>query len=300
MNIVISLLGITLFLGIALLIILLPHRSAAEARLIETVRRPERAQLTSPAPATGYMDSLGSAVAWVRGKVGLEDTSGAAQELALAGFRKPEHVEIYYALKLLLPIAAAVSVSLMNTGSTVFWVMASASLGFFAPDLYVSRRMRARRERIRKGLPDAMDLLVICMEAGLGLDQALMRVSTELSAPHPDLTDEFRLINLEQKAGAPRIQAWRNMAERTRLATVASFVSMLVQTDRFGTPISRSLAQFSDALRVERRQKAEELAAKTSVKLVFPLVLFIFPSMFIVLLAPALISIRHSMDKLFT
>lgn len=300
MNLVLGLLGLTVFFGIALLLVLLPQRSAAEARLIESVRVPEHKELTSQEGTTGFLDAFGAAAGWVRGKLGLEDTSGAARELALAGFKKPHHVEIYYAIKLLLPTAAALSASLFITTSTIFWVMAGASVGFFLPDLYLTRRTRARRERIRKGLPDAMDLLAICMEAGVGLDQALMRVCSELTLTHPDLTEEFRLINLEQKAGATRIQAWRNMADRTQLATVVSFVSMLVQTDRFGTPISRSLAQFSDAMRMERKQKAEEMAAKTSVKLVFPLVLFIFPSMFIVLLAPALISIRNNMEKIFS
>jgi tight adherence protein C len=300
MLLVLALVGITVFLASTLLILMLPAKSAAEARLIEAVRNPQTLNIRAPAAEAGYLNTLGSVTRWVRGQLGLEDTSSAGRELARAGFRKPQHVDIYYAVKLLLPAVLAILVSLFVSDSTVFWLMAAASLGYFLPDLYLTRQTKARRERIRKGLPDALDLLVICMEAGLGLDQALMRVSTELSMSHPDLTEEFRLINLEQKAGAARIQAWRNMGERTQLDIVSAFVSMLVQTDRFGTPISRSLSQFSDTMRLERKQKAEELAAKTSVKLIFPLVLFIFPSMFIVLLAPALISIRNNMDKLFS
>lgn len=300
MLLVLGLVGLTIFLASTLLVLFFPSRSTTEARLIEAVLRPEYPESGARAPRRGYLDAIGIAGGWVRRKIGMEDTSSAARELAQAGFRKPEHVEIYYAAKLLLPAVLALSISLLVNDSTIFWVLAGASLGYFLPDLYLSRQVKVRRERIRKALPDALDLLVICMEAGLGLDQALMRVSTELSMTHPDLTDEFRLINLEQKAGAARIQAWRNMADRTQLDTMASFVSMLVQTDRFGTPISRALGQFSDTVRLERKQKAEEQAAKTPVKLVFPLVLFIFPSMFIVLLAPALISIRNNMEKLFS
>ena len=171
--------------------------------------------------------------------------------------------------------------------------------GFLLPDLWLSTAITRRRERVRLSLPDALDLLVICMEAGLGLDQAMIRVGNELALSNPDLSDEFLLINLEQRAGKPRLEAWRNMADRTDLEVVRSFVSMLVQTERFGTPISRSLATFADGLRLKRRQLAEELAAKTTIKMIFPLALFIFPSMFIVLLAPAVISISNSLGKLF-
>jgi tight adherence protein C len=132
------------------------------------------------------------------------------------------------------------------------------------------------------------------MEAGLGMDQALIRVGEELRISHKDLSDEFLLIRLEQRAGKPRIEAWRNMANRTGLEILRSFVSMLVQTERFGTPLSKSLANFSGSLRTRRRQMAEEMAAKTTVKLVFPLVFFIFPSMFVVLLVPAILAIGKS------
>jgi tight adherence protein C len=144
-------------------------------------------------------------------------------------------------------------------------------------------------------LPDALDLLVICMEAGLGMDQALIRIGEELHLAHKDLSDELLFIRLEQRAGKPRIEAWRNMANRTGLEILRSFVNMLVQTERFGTPLSKSLSYFADSLRTRRRQQVEEMAAKTTVKLVFPLVFFIFPSMFIVLLVPALISISKSL-----
>jgi len=167
-------------------------------------------------------------------------------------------------------------------------------VGYLGPDFWLSGAVARRRERVRLALPDALDLLVICMEAGLGMDQALIRIGEELQLAHKDLSDELLFIRLEQRAGTPRVEAWRNMANRTGLEVFRSFVNMLVQTERFGTPLSKSLGHFADALRTRRRQQAEEMAAKTTVKLVFPLVFFIFPSMFIVLLVPAIISISRS------
>ena len=249
-------------------------------------------------PAT-ILTEISSATERLRRAVGITDTTSAARQLMLAGYRQPFHVEIFYAVRLLLPAVTAVLISLFIHQDTIFWFIVGTIFAFYVPDLFVSRLIRQRRERVRLGLPDALDLLAICMEAGLGLDQALMRVGAELNDTHPDLSDEFNLISLEQRAGTPRIDAWRHMAERTKLEIISSFVSMLVQTDRFGTPISKALAVFSDSLRIQRRQKAEELAAKTTIKMVFPLVFFIFPSMFIVLLAPAFLSIVQNMQTLF-
>jgi tight adherence protein C len=149
-------------------------------------------------------------------------------------------------------------------------------------------------------LPDALDLLVICMEAGLGLDQAILRVGQELKISHPALSEEFVLIGLEQRAGKPRLEAWRNMADRAGVESVRQFVQMLVQTERFGTPISKSLGAFADSLRVRRRQQAEEMAAKTTIKMIPPLVLFIFPNLFIVLLGPAAIMIWRNLAKVLS
>lgn len=291
--------GLTLFFATTLLIVIFERRSSAEARLLEAVQG-IKPVVTTPAfkPAT-IITEVSSATERFRRSVGITDTTNAARQLALAGYRQSYHVEIFYAVRLLLSALTAVAISLFVHNNVVFWFIVGTILAYYAPDLFVSRLIRHRRERVRLGLPDALDLLAICMEAGLGLDQALMRVGAELASTHPDLSDEFNLISLEQRAGTPRIEAWRHMAERTRLEIISAFVSMLVQTDKFGTPISKALAVFSDSLRTQRRQKAEELAAKTTIKMVFPLVLFIFPSMFIVLLAPAFISILHNMQKLF-
>jgi tight adherence protein C len=136
------------------------------------------------------------------------------------------------------------------------------------------------------------------VEAGLGLDQALLRVGQELIISHPDISQEFTQINFEQRAGKPRLEAWKTAADRTDIAEFSLFVTMLGQADRFGTPIIRALSRFSDEIRLKRRQRAEEKAAKTKIKILFPLVLFIFPCIFIVLLAPAVLNIVKNMQSL--
>jgi tight adherence protein C len=164
----------------------------------------------------------------------------------------------------------------------------------------LGNRISARQSRIRRGLPDVLDLMVICIEAGLSLDQAVSRTAEELSLAQPVVCDELAIVVLEQRAGAPRADAWRHLAERTNVDSVRNLVSVLVQAEKFGTSIAKTLRIHSDTLRTQRRQKVEEQAAKTTVKLVFPLVLFIFPSLFLVTLGPAMITIMESFDKYLT
>jgi len=167
-------------------------------------------------------------------------------------------------------------------------------LGFFLPDFWLNRAINKRREQIKLSLPDGLDFLAISLEAGLGLDQGILRLGSELRVSHPALSEELLQINFEQRAGVPRITAWKSFADRVDLESVRSFVGMLIQTERFGTSLSKSLGAFSDALRTQRRQLAEEMAAKTTVKLVLPLVFFIFPAMGIVVAGPPFIAIlRH-------
>jgi tight adherence protein C len=221
------------------------------------------------------------------------------RRLMLAGYRKPSHVDAFLAARLVLPAVSGLLVAYFLKDNVIIMFILAVLLGFFFPDFWLTYAINQRRERIQRSLPDTLDLLTICMEAGLGLDQSIVRVGTELELAHPDLSQELLQINLEQRAGNPRIGAWRNMADRVGLESVRSFVNMLVQTERFGTPISRALGVFSEALRTQRRQKAEERAAKTTIKLVFPLVLFIFPSIFVVTAAPAVISLMDSFSKMF-
>jgi tight adherence protein C len=168
-------------------------------------------------------------------------------------------------------------------------------VGYLAPSLALTQLVKRRRGKIRRSVPDVVDLLVICVDAGLGIDQALLRVSQELGVSHPQITEELLQINREQRAGKPRIQAWADLAERSEVVEIDAFAAMLLQTERFGTPIARALSSFGDDIRQKRRQLAEELAAKTTVKIIFPLVLCIFPSMFLVLLGPAVLAIMRGM-----
>jgi tight adherence protein C len=163
--------------------------------------------------------------------------------------------------------------------------------GYLLPGMVLARLAKRRQHRIRLSLADALDLLVVSVEAGLGLDQALMRVATELSAAYPDLADELKLVNLELRAGKARSEALRNLADRTGVDDLSSLVTMLIQTDKFGTSIAQSLRVYSDTLRTKRRQRAEEAAAKTGVKMVFPLVFCIFPAVWVVTIGPAAIKI---------
>jgi tight adherence protein C len=167
--------------------------------------------------------------------------------------------------------------------------LGACGVGYVLPGMVLGRLAKKRQHRIRLGLPDALDLMVVSVEAGLGLDQAIQRVADEMAFAHPDLADELRLINLELRAGKARSEALHNLGVRTGVDDVESLVAMLVQTDKFGTSVAQSLRVHSDTLRTKRRQRAEEAAAKTGVKMVFPLVFCIFPAIWIVTIGPAAI-----------
>jgi tight adherence protein C len=167
--------------------------------------------------------------------------------------------------------------------------MGGAALGYMLPAIVLARKAKQRGHRIRLSLPDALDLMVVSVEAGLGLDQAIQRVGVELAAAHPELSDELRLIGLELRAGKARSEAMHNLGARTNVDDVISLVAMLVQTDKFGTSVAQALRVHSQSLRTKRRQRAEEAAAKTGVKMVFPLVFCIFPALWVVTLGPAVI-----------
>jgi tight adherence protein C len=222
------------------------------------------------------------------------------QRLIRAGYRKESTVKVFYGSKVLVPLllCALALVTGLARFNPFFVYILSLGLGFLAPDFWLGRRITTRQRRIRRGLPDVLDLLVICIEAGLSLDQATARTAAELKAAQPELCDELGIVVLEQRAGRPRADAWRHLAERTEIDCVRVLVSMLVQTEQFGTSISKMLRIHGDTLRTQRVQAVEEAAAKTTIKLLFPLVLFIFPSLFLVTLGPAFISIMESFKSL--
>ena len=287
---------VTAFFANALVIVLFMLRPSRQAKRVFDLTRGQT--VFTDEPKKSAFEGLLEAMKFIRTRLGLRDNVKLQERFINAGLRAPGYAELYFAARLLGPLAAVVGASFISS-NTGFWMMGLAGVAFMAPDIVLTELIRHRREEIRLGMPDAIDLLVICVEAGLGLDQALLRSGQELAISHPPIAEEFNQINLEQRAGKGRIDAWKSMADRTKLDVIRNFSSMLAQTDRFGTPISRALTTFSDSLRMRRRQQAEELAAKTTVKLVFPLVLFIFPSIFIVLLGPAMITIMRSLDTVF-
>src|SRR5271168_1230475 len=224
------------------------------------------------------------------------EISVVQQRLIRAGYRSDSAVKLFYGAKVLVPVVLCLLAFTTGVGnySPFFAYLVAIGLGFLAPDFWLGNRISARQARIRRGLPDVLDLLVICIEAGLSLDQAVVRTAEELSLAHPAVCDELAIVVLEQRAGLPRADAWRHFAERTNVESVRNLVSVLVQSEKFGTSIAKTLRVHSDTLRTQRRQTVEEQAAKTTIKLVFPLVLFIFPSLFLVTLGPALIIMSES------
>lgn len=222
-----------------------------------------------------------------------KDASTAKLMLIRAGYRRPEAIMVLRGAKVLVPIilGAVVFVTGAYSFNPLFvWAIALVG-GYLLPDMWLSRQVRKRQTILRKALPDALDLLVVCIEAGLGLDQAFMRVSQELRITHPELCGELDLVNAQIRVGRTRIEAMRELASRTGVDDIKALVAMLIQTDRFGTSVSQSLRVHADDMRMKRRQRAEEAAAKTPVKMVPPLVFFIFPALFVVILGPAVITI---------
>ncbi len=210
--------------------------------------------------------------------------------LVQAGYRSPDAMAVFLGIRVgfaLLLFTVCMTPILVKPNMAM--ALAAAGFGYILPGMGLARKAKKRQHRIRLSLADALDLLVVSVEAGLGLDQAMARVGQELAFAYPDLSAELRLVNLELLAGKGRSEALRNLADRTGVDDLSSLVAMLVQTDKFGTSVANSLRVFSETLRTKRRQRAEEAAAKTGVKMVFPLVVCIFPAIWIVTIGPAAI-----------
>jgi tight adherence protein C len=212
-----------------------------------------------------------------------------------AGYHNPNAVSFYWGTRITLALGLGLlgvtlgplrNQGILISGVIAVWLLA---FGWLAPVFVLRSRARARQHEIERALPDALDLLVVCVEAGLGLNHAMVRVSEEIDTVSSVLAQQLALVNFEIRAGTPREDALRHLAERTGVTDVASLVTMLIQTDRFGTSVGTALRVHADTIRTKRRQRAEEAGAKTTVKLVFPLVLFVFPAMFVVILGPAIL-----------
>jgi tight adherence protein C len=224
-------------------------------------------------------------------------SSKAQRLLVRAGYRGGDALWAMRGVKVLMPMGllALAFFSGLYKWNPALVFGAALLLGYLLPDMWLTWRIRSRQHRLRLALPDGLDLLVICVEAGLGLDQALMRVSQELRVAHPELSEELQLVNLEMRVGKTRLEALRELAQRTGLDDIKALVAMLIQTDRFGTSIAQALRVHSDELRMKRRQRAEEMAAKTTVKMVPVLVFFIFPALMVVILGPAVLAIMRQL-----
>ena len=231
------------------------------------------------------------------------DVSTIREALVTAGYRHPQAPILFMGAKLLSGILALGIVILLPASllgfptATTQLVMyiGAASAGYFVPMLWLRYAISQRKDKIQDAFPDALDLMVVCVEAGLGLDAAISRVSSEIRFAHRELAEEFHLVSLELRTGLSRTEALKNLSRRIDLEEVSSLVALLVQTDKFGTSIGQSLRVHSDSMRVNRQLRAEELAAKIPVKILFPLVCFIFPSVFVVIVGPAAIKIARTL-----
>jgi len=281
--------------------ILLFYREAMLQRISEAINpHPQEKKLKSAVEQA--KSSIGSLMATVENLVPKSDkeVSVMVHRLTRAGYRNESARKVFYGCKGMLPVLLAVIVTvtgLVHFGLFIVYLMALGG-GFIAPDFWLDRKIKKRQKKITRGMPDVLDLLVICMEAGLSLDQATARTTHELKQAQPELCDELNIVVLEQHAGRSRSDSWKNMAERTGVESVRNLVAMLVQTEQFGTSIAKMLRVHSETMRTQRVQMVEELAAKTSVKLVFPLALFIFPALFVVTLGPAVITMADSFGSL--
>ena len=267
---------------------LMPSRAAVIDRRIEELtsgrdrEEDEKPRLQS---LIGFMKRVGE-----KAPRSAKEMGTLRLRLVQAGYRREEALTIFFGIRIVfaLMLFGLFSTSFITKPNLTF-ALTGLALGYLLPGMLLARMAKRRAHRIRLSLADMLDLLVVSVEAGLGLDQAISRVGAELAFAYPELADELRLINLELRAGKPRSEALRNLADRTGVDDLSALVTMLIQTDKFGTSVAQSLRVYSETLRTKRRQRAEEAAAKTGVKMVFPLVFCIFPAIWVVTIGPAAI-----------
>ncbi len=294
------LISVVVFAGLLAFILYLGYRFYARpGRVYEQLGGPATLTLPSVERPDGELsvvvsliEQLGHAI-----PVNDDDVSVVRADLIAAGYRSESAVWVYFGLRavsVVVLLALAVVLRSAITSNPVLSIVIPVAAGFagwFGPSFVLDHLITARQERIRDGLPDALDLIVVCVEAGLGLDQAMQHVARELMDVHPDISQEIEIVNLEIRGGKRRMEALRGLSDRTGEPELSKLVAVMIQTDRFGTSIADSLRTHSDFMRVRRRQEAEERAAKIGVKLVFPIFFLILPSMLIVVAGPGLLQV---------
>jgi len=294
--------------GFALYVWMEGRRETLAERLKEAVADEPDARREPGAGARGWFGALGARLAGERrGEKELlevltgKELTGARLRLNQAGHRSANAYRTYVVIRWGLPAALVLLTLLYAKGAgladptTKLLPLVGGAVGILLPDILLRGQIRRRQEEVTDSLPDGLDLLTVCVEAGLGLNAAFLKITEEFSLSSPALSEEFDIVNREMVAGKPRQEALRALAERTGVEEVKSLVAMLIQTEKLGTSLAQSLRVHSDALRTRRRQRAEEAAAKTTIKLVFPLVFLLFPALFIVILGPGMIQIFHSL-----
>jgi len=300
-------LGVTIaavFLSVALVAGSLTYvgleRSTVVRRRLRDLTDPQRRRDTNAAPrALDYSPSDDPIVKRVTTFIpkSPKEMKRLQRRLAVAGLHEPKHLAIYVAAEVLTPIVCFGLLFMLGGASGFLFGILAAVVGYLLPGLVVERIAKKRQLQIQNGLPDALDLLIVCLEAGLAIDQAILKSAEELGVAHPALAQELHMINIECRAGKPRIEAFKNFSARTKVEDVRGLVAMLVQTDRFGTSIADALRTYAEVSRTKRRQRAEERAAKIAVKLVFPLVFCLFPAFYVVALGPAVIKMYHAFSN---
>lgn len=288
--------AVVLFAATALVMVaIFGNQSIAQARLAEVS--------SEPADETHYdvrniLSGITQLIKPLRGLLRVQGNEDLVYRLSVAGYRDPADADTFLNAKLLCPVLGVLAATFTGGSNVLIFSFVFGAVGYFAPDLFVMKATSKRKKSIGLGMPNALDLLVVCMEAGLGMDQAVIRVAKELEVACPELSEEMQILCREQRAGKPRVDAWRSMSDRVDLDSVRQFSSMLAQSERLGTPIARALSQFAETLRGKRLSDAEERAAKTTIKMIFPLVFFIFPAMFVVILGPAGIGLVEAFEQM--
>ncbi len=275
---------------------LLLNRNAPGRKRLRTISNSGASSLVIEKNGSGLLPSLAPGLQRLAMFIpkSPKDMSRLQKRMAKAGYHGLGPALIFTGFELLLPVVFGAAAFLLAHGAVkIIAAVVAAAVGYIVPGFVLQRQIKRRQKVIQNGLPDALDLFIVCLEAGSSLDQAILKTSVDLDVPYPPLADELRMINTEMRAGKPRLEAFKNFATRTAVDDVRALVSMLVQADRFGTSISLALRTHADTSRTKRRQRAEERAQKIGVKLVFPLAFCLFPAFYVVTLGSAVVKFAH-------